>query len=405
MAATKRPRFIALPVGQGDAFFFERRNVAVLVDGGRSPTAFADLFRRQTKRESVDVLVCTHNDADHAAGLIGFFRGGLRATEVWLPGSWTQRLSDLLLRPGEFFDELVGNIARSEKEANNLEDFADRENQNLRESKAEEESRSTDAIGQAIETAAEAEPFHFAPHWPYPYPFPFWDWPPWIERFWKIMHDPTRMQILFEAIEAAGRIREIAVLAHHAGARIRWFHFGVNCRGCDGKGFLRFLVPMNAREILEVPRIHADIPPLDFLKLTVTNKESLVFQAPGEADHPGVLFTGDSDLGSVQKVPWERGMIITAPHHGSEANGAIYERFQKETDGDCESIWVRSDGRFRSRPCEKFRGLYLRFCTLCRGRNDPKQAVHLEVAKGWWGPVRWRPVQTRECRCAPGGRP
>ncbi len=395
MAATKRPRFIALPVGQGDAFFLERRDVAVLVDGGRSPTAFSDLFRRLTERESVDVLVCTHNDADHASGLIGFFHGGLRAREVWLPGSWASRLRDLLLQPGEFSDELAENVLEarmSEQEASHLEDFAHRENPNLKEWKAEEERRPIEAIGEAIETAEEAAPFYSPALWTHP--FLDGPWPPGWKRDWEIFHDRAKTQILLEAIEAAGRIREIAVLAHHAGARIRWFHFESECSA----GGEVFLVPLNAREIMQIP---PPIAAMRWLALTVSNRESLVFQVPREAGHPGVLFTADSDLGSVEDVAWDRGMIITAPHHGSEANADAYKKFQREADDDRESIWVRSDGRFRSRPCEEFRGLRsLRFCTLCRGSRDPKQAVHLEAAIG-----RWRPVQTRECRCEPGGRP
>jgi beta-lactamase superfamily II metal-dependent hydrolase len=76
-------RFIAIGVAQGDAFFLECPEVfTVLIDGGRSVGGFASQFQRVTERDRVDVLVCTHNDADHANGIIGFLQSGLGCTEV-----------------------------------------------------------------------------------------------------------------------------------------------------------------------------------------------------------------------------------------------------------------------------------------------------------------------------------
>lgn len=104
-------RFIAIGVAQGDAFFLECPDViTALIDGGRSVGGFPSQFQRATKRDRVDVLVCTHNDADHANGIIGFLQAGLGCTEVWLPASWTDRLEDLFLRPGDFTGELVENV-------------------------------------------------------------------------------------------------------------------------------------------------------------------------------------------------------------------------------------------------------------------------------------------------------
>ena len=36
--------------------------------------------------------------------------GFSKQDEVWLPASWTERLEDLLLRPGDFTGELVQNV-------------------------------------------------------------------------------------------------------------------------------------------------------------------------------------------------------------------------------------------------------------------------------------------------------
>ena len=59
-------------------------------------------------------MVCTHNDADHAQGILGFLRSSLTCKEVWLPGSWTTRLTDLLLHPDEFIFTLYNDIASLE---------------------------------------------------------------------------------------------------------------------------------------------------------------------------------------------------------------------------------------------------------------------------------------------------
>jgi len=82
------PRFIAIPVAQGDAFYLEREGFSVLTDGGRSRSDLPSRFQAVTKTDGVNVILCTHNDADHANGILGFLEGGLRCEEVWLPGRW-----------------------------------------------------------------------------------------------------------------------------------------------------------------------------------------------------------------------------------------------------------------------------------------------------------------------------
>ena len=52
------------------------------------------------KTAFLDVVICTHQDADHAYGILGLLEewcGTIK--EVWLPGSWTLRMRDLLTKP------------------------------------------------------------------------------------------------------------------------------------------------------------------------------------------------------------------------------------------------------------------------------------------------------------------
>ena len=73
--------FVALPVGQGDAFFLRRAEFTALIDGGKSRYSFSELFGKTLGLGHVNVLVCTHNDDDHAKGIIGFLEGALACDE------------------------------------------------------------------------------------------------------------------------------------------------------------------------------------------------------------------------------------------------------------------------------------------------------------------------------------
>jgi beta-lactamase superfamily II metal-dependent hydrolase len=79
-------RLTAIPVGQGDAFYLERAEWSVLVDGGRSRSGFASAFQTATRSNGASVVACTHNDADHATGILGFLEAGFSCGEVNRPG-------------------------------------------------------------------------------------------------------------------------------------------------------------------------------------------------------------------------------------------------------------------------------------------------------------------------------
>jgi hypothetical protein len=387
--------FIAIGVGQGDAFFLEREGLAVLIDGGRSVQGFPAQFQKVTNRDSVDILVCTHNDADHANGILGFLRSGLTCKEVWLPGSWTDRLEDLLLHPESFTEELISNIEEIEVTPEKrllLHALGDQYSERMMQQERTNEgaASTTDALSEALEKATTIEDYGGI----FLYPPPLWppkDWPyPWY-RMWRLMRrDYERFRLFIEAISAATLIREISLAAYHAGALIRWFEY--NTMSNDG-GIQNVLLPLNSSEVFRI-RIRR-WPALMYLALTTSNKQSLVFLSPANDEEPAVLFTADSDLSFPQSIPWSNGMIVTAPHHGSEANANAYSRFTRDTSNNLDVIWVRSDGRFKTRPGKSYLSVRGgRFCTLCRGCNYPKQDVRLMVVSG-----KWEPVFTRECCC------
>jgi hypothetical protein len=376
-------RFVALTVGQGDAFYLQRDGWSVLVDGGRSPTALPGLFQRCTGAKGVDVLVCTHNDADHANGVIGYLESDLGCGEVWLPGRWAAALPHVL----EPFHEVLETIAwevldqlphieGEGAEGTPLERLAPPVPLPPAENDGAEVGQDgwPEPLWGALERAADDESGShcltcgWLPYWPY-------------------FRERHRDGLLASAISAAKRIRRIAIAAFRRGIPVRWFEHQPGNPG----GGCAHLQPLNARRLA---RLHPDPRALlHLLHLTVANRESLVFWSPGDLNAPGVLFTADSDLARVC-IPSAPGAIVTAPHHGSESNAPAYAAVAGV--GASSVLWVRSDGRFGSRPCSAYLAQSTRLCTICRRPVTTKAAVRLFARTGRWT----RHPATRRCQCA-----
>jgi hypothetical protein len=391
MSQSGKARFIAIRVGQGDAFFIERTDKLALVDGGRSRVGFATQFKKVTGLEYVDILVCTHNDADHALGLLGFLECGFTAREVWLPASWTDRLDDLLLHPSEFLGELIGNIEESETKEMQLTNLGDSYSTNApHRERDQEELNEVDAENLSLTFEAASERADV------------WDlllshlstYLDWYRLFGPLWTDYRKNRLLIEALSAATLIREISLTAFHSGAVIRWFDYIGNYQRSSSGGARDFLVPINSEEIVRIRRPKRSV--LEYLALTTANKESLVFMCPSKKGIPSILFTADSDLKFNQPIGWSHGMLMTAPHHGSESNAEAYDRFRKDTSNTIEDVvWVRSDGRFKSRPGSSYlQSSGRHYCTLCRESNQPKQNLRFIPRSNIW-----QSVCTRKCRC------
>lgn len=393
-------RFIALGVGQGDAFCLERNHAAqpfrVLVDGGRSRhglpalIANAKILRRQTQPD-LDVMVCTHNDADHAEGLIGFFDHGLHAREVWLPGSLTRNLQQLLEDEWEFARRLGSEVGGlSEEMLERIDEVARTGEMDLLEAygnvilEAEEPTRdSSDQpdTDQTVDALAQVDRGCLDDQWLYgsPWPFPLFLFPPRGQPV-TLLH----VHLFQASIKAMNRIKKLAIAAHDAGATLRWFEHSATDQPAGGDPGV--LEPLNAKEIFRAPPA---LSPLRYLALTTVNKESLVFHSPGKNGEPAVIFSADSgfDFRPDTPLPWTADMIVTAPHHGAEANRNIADRYRKEANG-CAVAWVRSDMRSKSRPADWYRtGVATqgtRYCTYCRNSGRPKHDVALVTNGGQW---------------------
>ena len=391
-------RFLALPVGQGDAFYLETDAGSVLVDGGRSTRQLPDLFRRYGRRTYVDILVVTHNDADHVNGILGFLDSDLDASEIWLPGRFLQVLPHLVREPAESIVESVLEQATLVP-LDNLQRFSSEEVDSfalLEQYGAIVAERNPDELLEGTELAVDDDS-----GWPPEIVIGLTEYPDlehsfrqyvyeWfinipLKLFWDLyLQSPREHRLLaFAALQAADRIRRLAVAAIHRGISVRWFeHCPQNPSGGEA-----WLQPLSAREIRRfrpVKKQHL----FEFLALTQANRESLVFWVPPDGQHGGVLFTGDSRLDCVT-VPAVMSAIATAPHHGSKANEVVYKKLRP-------AWWVRSDGRFRSRPCQAYRSAPTdKACTVCRGVRFPKQSVRFRGSGGTWQLDR----SVRRCSC------
>ncbi|MGM4914931.1 ComEC/Rec2 family competence protein [Rhizobium sp. 768_B6_N1_8] len=83
-----------LPARDGDCLFVEARDFRLLIDGGRSQTGKIELpdflanLPARAGKPTIDLMVLTHVDADHIAGLLTFLAkpGAVTIGEVWFNG-------------------------------------------------------------------------------------------------------------------------------------------------------------------------------------------------------------------------------------------------------------------------------------------------------------------------------
>ena len=142
-------------------------------------------------------------------------------------------------------------------------------------------------------------------------------------------------------VELFGKMRELVVAALKRRIRIRFFEFSKYSSSGGEPGFLE---PVNSFEVLSLPalkRLGASFTLLQILVLSVQNEQSLVFISPQNKCLPAALFCADSDLKFYQPIRWSKGMVTTAPHHGSVSNDHAYWRFMVESAG-LTITWLRT---------------------------------------------------------------
>ncbi|QPS88841.1 hypothetical protein I6G46_07730 [Serratia plymuthica] len=383
--------FIAIEVGCGDAFFLRRSGHKILVDGGKSAVKFPKLFLTNTRERELDIIICTHCDADHVNGLLGYYRSKMLSKELWLPGSWTHRLDDLIEEPIEFLFELYNSIVEHNSkieitDTTTLQDIGNEYSRNRSINDVEFDNRLEDKnrdkptkkeinadssrkkenvskIKNAIIIISIVKEWGGFPS----------------RRPHYAMKNRKNIERLFKsAIESASNILELAALAYEANSKVRWFEYSEH----QAEGGENYLHPVNSVEILSYKK---NVNALYYLSLTKANIESLVFYSPDEKSNCGVLFTADSNFEFKQSLDFiQTGSIITTPHHGSEHNINTYIQLANHI-GD-NNIFVRSDSKSDSRPCNAYISLpQEKHCTICNNnKNNKKISIKFVIGSGKW---------------------
>ncbi len=384
--------FIALPVSQGDAFYLDNGK-KILVDGGRSKSAISPFVNDKCKTDYLDILVCTHNDADHANGVLGllkYWSGTIE--EVWLPGNWTALLRKIFSAPYEFYESIVQGIYDLRKRENNivstsLEEISKNFSENSINQEHDTDKTKSYELSQIIEESnstninlMELSPYQII-----------------IGRSSNIIIVYPRISrntsLLMEALEAAERIKQIAQLAYHRGCKIRFFD--TKFSGPPKGGIPNVLIPVNSTEVATINS--KEIGALMYLALTIANKHSLVFYSPEKDNAPSVLFTADSDLDfDLPGNKPSKDIIVTSPHHGSESNDLAYGKVNdwlKEK--EITPLWIRSDCKTSKRPGKTYKKQTRRYCTLCCIKGSLKNKVKLYSIKGHWHAIKG----SSKCKC------
>jgi len=404
-------RLIALGVRNGDSFFLEREGRSVLVDGGENQKVLCRLFKGVTGARYVDYLVCTHADADHINGLIGYLKdSNLNCSELWLPSYIGYRIEDILERPEESLAEITTELRKrisdflkeTERGVIDFRTFNEailhgsslsgESEKTIRTILSEEASRDQENSMQEslINSLSKSNHEHFDQYRMESSVrklleeiFSSYVWEQY--RDWLAIRSISPIAMCY--VDLFKKMRELIVAALKRGVRIRFFEFH-KCLSYGGEP--GFLEPVNSFEIVALSalkKLGAGFSLLQILALSIQNEQSLVFFSPQNESLPAALFCADSDLKFYQPIRWSKGMVSTAPHHGSVSNDHAYCRFIVEG-GGLTIIWLRTHHR-RVNELAKFlisaNGQFIEstYCT-------DKQRVSIELwsHKGQWKVIR-----------------
>ncbi|MBR8248462.1 MBL fold metallo-hydrolase [Burkholderia cenocepacia] len=393
-------RITALPI-KGESYLLEYVGKRVLVDGGYTGAALAPVLKKQLGGPNVhlDVVVCTHSDNDHAAGLTTLLdQPGITASEFWLPGSWKESVKELVEETELFYKGLVKEI--KDVDGDHIETLSAEENEKidcelakltsdvlfsdegdpggtgctleLRPAKPDTKTTSAAKAKQSIRRAGKA---------------------------------PAITRRAMDLIDTAERIRKIAVSVNDKGVPVRWFDYLAYSKDRIATGGEDFLTPVNAKELREPPTL-SGFALRRFIALSRANRESIVFLSSGDDAHVDVMFCGDSPMGDGPRYAnsflsgkrTHGPLIATVPHHGADSNVMAYGHI---AGFGSVSFWIRAGGK-PHHPQSAYRAIpgAMRTCTHCPHNRLPLQAVCItDKYEEFTDPQAWLTVRSHDCLC------
>ena len=358
-------KFTVLPVNVGDSFLLrDDEDRVILVDGGMNKTHIVRLLNREhIPHNHIDVLVCTHYDADHINGIIGILKSQqFTFKEIWLPeilGSLGYTLSKNIR---ELFRDLRENNFFIESEYFDYETIF----------KLQDDRRIHHDFGEnnsfeAIDVKVLDNFIDYTHLWRY-------------ELLWHYLDSERNYQMMLTLNYTISLISN----ALHSGAYIKWFKYS----GYTHKSYGFDLYSENALQTdITIYDSQLFFNTLYHLSISDINKYSLVYMYRKD-NIPDILFTADSDLHFyAQPIRLKDNSIVTAPHHGSSANNNAYQKILGNN-----LIFVRSDRSQQTRPGQGYLNQAHRYCTICRN-TTPKQKIELNYNNPTFN------TSARPCQC------
>lgn len=332
--------FKALEIGSGDAFLLENGDWRCLFDAGGSKKQIVSLLNSKHINH-INLAICSHNDIDHANGFLGIFASGIHVDEIWLPGLWGHIIQFVKENRAEVFYRLLEDRGCDYREEC-MQEYNLQYYKELFDEKYEAISieRFDDELGSL---------FAF-----YEYEYEYLHSYRLLHRIpYHSIHEFSRLALSLD------RIMKIAAAAYESGCLIRWFEPTI---GCKIRPIKYNLCSLNSDEVIKIKKLRDFNCFYRALSLTETNHLSLTFEYYTNGE-PIIRFSADSDC-TCQSMLYKNNIIITAPHHGSEANSNVYQCIKGN-----DIIWVRSDRKSRIRPCDTFKKLASKYCLACANRN------------------------------------
>ncbi len=433
-------RFTALTIREGDAFLLEDDGWNCLFDSGKDGS-IVDLLEYKGINK-LDLAICSHNDADHANGFIALLQSGLQIDEIWLPGLWASVLQfvkengigdNVIEWDDEFYYEGLESLFSEESvscESFNQElsdwnelprsDESTRFYERLHDKIVHHIIRSPDILFQLfasnlqnqfmgedsnkesvvdyIEDQFDCPPYYMrrklaryfvkgSPFFRHLYNTHLdyfikkeWDNSNSYKRFFYELNDTLDFKL--------NNIIEIARLARQHGCAIRWLGPTSACTKEiieHGHGF----VALNSKIMMHIRKPKNLMAYFCMLMLTNENKYSLVFEYT-KNNVPVIRFSADSNITCQSVSPYPENIIVTAPHHGSNANSNVYNQLKGN-----DIIWIRSDKRTNKRPCKEFKNQPNKYCLACDKFNFVSE-ICFEYST-WY--KKWHYVRGEQCHC------
>ena len=376
-------KFIALPVSRGDSFYLQKDKKRILVDGGDKGNKILNFMEDICNTDYLDILICTHNDSDHAGGIITLLDGWYgNIKEVWLPGSWTYKLKKLF--DGSFFKDLLEDIKKfdfKEFDFEKIEDYIEKINieGNTGHYNCGFNIGGDNIIRDELSELIENEYYDSHEYYDLKYSMEL------------LIIDKEKIKFFIKYIECGDRIKKIIELAYRNGCEIRFFEYSDKIDLCGNVNLSDSFLPMNSKELCRFKN-KEHLSCLDFCFLTESNRKSLTFISYEMKSVPGVIFTADSDLKFLKSLPeFKNSPIITTPHHGSKNNNLIYGKINSHMN-NISPIWVRSDCYSKYRPSSCFINQKIKYCTLCNNNGEKSKIEFILKGKKWT-------TQKAKCHC------